>query len=67
MTVSLEYLFSDADLLRAVVRARVAVDAAGIGGGRLQWLTALEAEMDRRLAARRLRSSAAFAELAVVS
>jgi len=67
MTITLEHLFSDADLLRAVVRARVAVDAAGTGGGRLQWLTALEAEMDRRLAARRLRSSAASAGLAVAS
>jgi len=67
MTVSLENLFSDADLLRAVVRARVAVETAGTGGGRLQWLTALEAEMDRRLAARRLRSSAAFAGVAVAS
>jgi len=67
MTVSLEHLVSDADLLRAVVRARAGVDAPGTGGGRLQWLNALEAEMDRRLAARRLRSSAASAGLAVAS
>lgn len=63
MTVTLNILFSDADLLRALVRARAAVEAAGTGGGRLQWLTALEAELDRRQAARRVRSSAAFARL----
>ena len=67
MTVSLESLFSDADLLRALVGARVAVEASGTGGGRLQWLTAMEAEMDRRLAARRARSSAAFAGLPTAS
>ncbi|MGZ4599704.1 MAG: hypothetical protein ACXVYY_18555 [Oryzihumus sp.] len=67
MTVSLESLFSDADLLRALVRARVAVEDAGTGGGRLHWLTALEDEMDRRLAARRVRSSAAFGALFLAS
>lgn len=67
MTVSLESFFNDADLLRALVRARIVVDAAGPAGGRLHWLTALEAEMDRRLAARRARSTAAFAGLAVDS
>ncbi|GAA1250416.1 hypothetical protein GCM10009657_27650 [Oryzihumus leptocrescens] len=65
MTVLLENVLSDADLLRAVAQARVAVETAGTGAGRMQRLSALELEMDRRLAARRLRASAASAGRAV--
>lgn len=67
MTVSLEHLVSDADLLRALVRAREAIEAAGPGGDRMHWLNALEAEMDRRLLARRARSSANVAGLPAAS
>ena len=49
---------SDADLLRALARAREEVDALGAGDGRLQRLTALEEEVDRRVDSRRRRSSA---------
>lgn len=49
---------SDADLLRALARAREEVDALGTGDGRLQRLTTLEEEVDRRVESRRRRPSA---------
>ena len=54
---------TDAELLRGLASAREEVEALGIGGGRLDRLTALEIEMDVRLEARRTRSSAWAATL----
>ena len=58
MELPRETLFTDVDLLRELACAREAVDSRGSGGGRLEWLAALENEIDRRLRSRRARASA---------
>jgi hypothetical protein len=67
MTMPAGTQLSDPELLRAIARARADVLDFGSGGGRLDVLIALEAEMDYRLAMRRARASSAAATFGAAS